>query len=72
MIKVLRVSRDYRVVDVAYNSKSHEIVVPNQVVGDHEESNKSLRQKQLLFLVVAVSEKSRIRIGITLQELIPC
>lgn len=42
MIKLLGITRHYRILDIVDNSQSHKVIVPHHVVRDHEKAHETL------------------------------
>lgn len=56
VVEFFWISRDNYIFNRAHYAQTYKIVIPNHIVGNHEESHESLRQKQLHFLEIGVSE----------------
>ena len=71
MVEFFRITWDEGVFEVSYDTQTDEIVVPNDVIGDHEETEELFGEQELTFLIADVGEGRRIGIGVTFEELIP-
>ena len=71
MVEFFRITWDDGVFEVSYDTQTDEIVVPNDVIGDHEETEELFGEQELTFLIADVGEGRRIGIGVTFEELIP-
>ena len=70
MVEFFGISWNNRVLEVSDNAQTDEVVVPDHVIGNHEEAEELLREQQLAFVIADVGEGGRIGIGVTFQELI--
>ena len=53
MVELFRIARDQSVLQVAHDTQADEVVVPNHVVRDHEETQELLGKQHLSLLVVS-------------------
>lgn len=57
MIKLLRVSWYDGELQIAHNAQPYKIIVPYYIVRYHKETQKSLREQQLYFLIVSIGKQ---------------